>query len=367
MRVAIDASRCTVARVTGTEYYARQLIHHLILANESRSTISNRKPHALTLYFRDEPPQDLFPQSPYVTPKVIPFRRLWTHVRFAHAIWRDKPDITFVPAHTLPFVLWGKGMVTVHDLGYRFFPQAHPLSQRLYLDLTTRYSANRAQFILADSHATQNDLMRLYGISPQKIRVVYPSVHPPHIHIGDIRAKYGLPPRYFVFIGTLQPRKNIARLVQAFARFRQQTNSDIALVLAGGKGWLFDEAWVQNAPNVHLIGYIDEADKGALLANSMGLVFPSLYEGFGFPVLEAMLCGTPVIASNTSSLPELVGEAGLLIDPLDTQAIANAMIRLASDDTLRANLIAKGSAQAQHFDWQTSANTLLDVLDTLNK
>jgi glycosyltransferase involved in cell wall biosynthesis len=365
MRVAIDASRCTVARVTGTEYYARQLIHHLILANELRSTVSPHSAHHLTLYFRDEPPKELFPHSAYVTQKVIPFRRLWTHVRFAHAIWRDKPDMTFVPAHTLPFVLWGKSMVTVHDLGYRFFPQAHPLAQRLYLDLTTRYSANRAQLILADSHATQADLTRLYGISPKKIRVVYPAVHPPHIHHDDIRAKYGLPSRYFVFIGTLQPRKNIARLVQAFARFRQQTHSDIGLVLAGGKGWLFDEAWVQNAPDVHVTGYIDEADKGALLANAVGLVFPSLYEGFGFPVLEAMLCGTPVIASNTSSLPELVGEAGLLIDPLDSQLIADAMTHLATDETLRADLIAKGTAQAKYFVWQNSANAVLNALDSL--
>jgi glycosyltransferase involved in cell wall biosynthesis len=236
-------------------------------------------------------------------------------------------------------------VVTVHDLGFRYFPQAHPAGQRLYLDWTTRYSARRATLVLADSQATADDLTRFYGTPGEKIRVVYPGVDatsPPiplqsgEGRIQEIKQKYNLPERYFLFVGTLQPRKNIARIVQAYARWKAANPDDRAgLALAGGKGWLFDEAWVQGADGVHLTGYVDDADKGVLYAGALALVFPSLYEGFGFPVLEAMHCGTPVIASSTSSLPELVGDAGLLVDPLDVDDIAAAMGRIASDVRLR--------------------------------
>jgi glycosyltransferase involved in cell wall biosynthesis len=207
--------------------------------------------------------------------------------------------------------------------------------------------------------------MKFYGTSPDKIHVVYPAVTPPTINTIDIRAKYHLPERYFVFIGTLQPRKNIARLVAAYNLYRQQTGDDAALVLAGGKGWLYDEAWTLGVEGVIQTGYIDDADKGILLNQAIGLVFPSLYEGFGFPVLEAMYSDTPVIASNTSSLPELVGEAGLLVNPLDTQAIADAMKQLAADTSLRQMLIARGREQVKKFSWEESARQVLGLLDHL--
>ncbi len=236
MRLAIDASRTTVARVTGTEHYALELIRALIRLNTD---------HEITLYFRDQPPPGLFPLSARVTQRVIPFARAWTHLRFAAELWRDRPDLTWVPAHTLPVLFPGRAAVTVHDLGYKLFPQAHPPMQRLYLDLTTRYSAARAQVVLADSQATADDLMRCYGTPARKIRVVYPGVDAPLI--GDaaaVRAKYGLPKRYFLFLGTLQPRKNIQRIVQAYRQWQIAHPGDpAALVLAGGQGWLYDPAW----------------------------------------------------------------------------------------------------------------------------
>ncbi len=358
MRIAIDASRCTVQRVTGTENYAIQLVRALIRLN----TV-----HHLTLYFRDQPRPDLFPDSPLAEKQVIPFGRVWTHLRFASALYQDKPDVTFVPAHTLPFIFPGLAIATVHDLGFKYFPQAHPASQRLYLDLTTRYSANRANFILADSQATADDLHAFYGTSPAKIRVVYPGVDKPVVgDIEAVRRKYKLPERYFLFIGTLQPRKNIARLVQAYALWRREHPTDLtALVLAGGQGWLYDPAWTADVEGIHLTGYIDDADKGALYAGALALVFPSLYEGFGFPVLEAMSCGTPVIASNTSSLPELVGDAGLLVDPLNIEAIAAVMSQLSDDETLCQNFRQRGYQQVEKFTWATAAAQLLNALETL--
>lgn len=359
MRLAIDASRTTAARVTGTEHYALELIRALIRLNTA---------HDIKLYFRDPPLPSLFPASDRVTSRVIPFPRLWTHLRFAAELWRDRPDLTWVPAHALPLAFPGRAAVTIHDLGYKFFPQAHPARQRLYLDFTTRFSASRAEIILADSRATADDLMRFYGTPARKIHVVYPGVElpgrpPTAAEIEAVRLKYGLPERYFLFLGTLQPRKNVARIVQAYSRWRASRPHDpAALVLAGGQGWLYDPAWTAGVDGVILPGYIDDADKPALYAGALAFVFPSLYEGFGFPVLEAMISGTPVICSSTSSLPELAGDAALLVDPTSVEAIAAAMSALSTDAALHASLRERGYAQARQFSWDAAARAALASL-----
>ncbi len=359
MRIAIDASRTTVRRATGTEHYATRLIQTLTHQNTQ---------HQLTLYFRDEPPADLFPQG-FATQRVIPFRRAWTHLRFAAELWRDKPDVTFVPAHTLPVLFPGRGVVTIHDLGFKYFPQAHPASQRLYLDWSTRFSARRASIVMADSQATAHDLTRFYGTPTEKIRVVYPGVDKPTVSdVEGVRRKYKLPERYFLFIGTLQPRKNIARIAQAYAHWWSGHQSNgVGLVLAGRKGWLYDEAWVAGIPNVYLPGFVDDTDKGALYAGALALVFPSLYEGFGFPVIEAMHCGTPVITSSTSSLPELAGEAAILVNPAETYMIADALEDIASNEMLRQSLHNKGYAQAARFTWERAAEETMAALEFVGK
>lgn len=366
LRIAIDASRTTVARLTGTEHYALRLIQSLITANNQRKI-----PYQLNLYFRDTPSPDLFPDSPHTQQHIIPFPRAWTHWRFARDIWTARPDITFVPAHTLPFLFPGKSVVTVHDLGYKYFPEAHPVQQRAYLDLTTRYSQARATYILADSQATANDLTRFYDTSPDKIHVTYPGVDAAPLldtmqDVKTIRAKYNLPDRYFLFIGTLQPRKNIQRIIQAFAQWQaQQNNRDTALVLAGGQGWLFDPSWIDGVDNIILTGYIDESDKSTLMKGSIALVFPTLYEGFGFPVIEAMQSETPVIASTTSSLPELIGDAGILVNPEDVAAIADAMSQYVLDDDLRQQMIDRGKVQASKFTWEKTAQQVIAVFEKI--
>lgn len=362
MRIAIDASRSTVERLTGTEHYSRQLIHHLIEFNDARD-----EPHHFDLYFRDEPQADLFPESPHIEQIVIPFPRMWTHIRFASALWQSRPDVTFVPAHTLPRTFPGKSIVTVHDLGYKHFPEAHTGQQVRYLDWSTRHSSERADIILADSQATAQDLQEFYQTPSEKIRVVYPGVNAP-IDQRDwgLYAKYSIPFHYFLFIGTLQPRKNIERIIEAYKIWQNgNPESNISLVLAGKKGWLFDEAWVDGVENVHLIGYVEEEDKGALMRQAMALVFPSLYEGFGFPVIEAMHLGTPVITSNTSSLPELAGEAAILCDPLSTPEIAASMDLLTDNELLRRKLGVKGMLRAREFTWEKAAQQTLAAIDEL--
>ena len=359
--IAVDASRTTRLRRTGTENYALQLI---------RQWVETANQHHMTLYFRDAPPPNLFPNQPNFEQKVIEFSRLWTHLRFAAELWRTRPDVTFVPAHTLPFVFPGKAVVTVHDLGYLYFPDAHPPKERRYLDATTRFSSRRATLILADSLATKTDLISHYGVSEQKIRVVYPGVDENLAPVHDpdklkrVRVKYGLPEQYLFFLGTLQPRKNIARLVEGFAKWRSSSgNREVALVLGGQKGWLYQEAWTSGVGGVILPGYIADEDAATLYSGALALVFPSLYEGFGFPVIEAMRCDTPVLCSNTSSLPELGGEAVLLVNPLDTDEIAQGIGQLVEHSELRRQLVEKGRIRAQKFSWANAAQQAMQVLE----
>lgn len=365
MHLAIDASRATLARRTGTENYALQLI---------RAVIGAARPEdRLTLYFRDAPAPNLLPDSPNVTQRILPARRGWTHTRFAAAASRDKPDFIFVPAHTLPFIFRGHAAVTVHDLGYRFFPQAHPLKERLYLELTTRFSAWRANIVFADSEATKRDLMAQYGTPAHKIEVVYPGVadirRASPDEIRTVREKYRLPERYVLFLGTLQPRKNIARLCAAFAEYLAQSgDSELALCLAGQSGWLLNVErdilpQLPEAARQRIIttGYVADSEVAPLYSGAACLAFPSLYEGFGFPVVEAMRCGTPVVCSGTSSLAELAGDAAITVNPMEVAAIRDGIGRVLGDLALREALIQRGYLQSAKFTWENAATSVLSA------
>ena len=360
MRIGIDASRAALARRTGTERYARELIRALLAAGSR---------HTFTLYFRGAPPAGAFPGAfPAPKQRVIPFPRLWTHIRLSlELLARPRPDVLFVPAHVLPLVHPLPSVVTVHDLGYRYFPGAHPLGQRLYLDWSTRFSARAATRVIADSLATRGDLARFYGIPPEKVTVVYPgrdeSLAP--ADPAAVRARCNLPEDYLLHVGTLQPRKNLIRLIQAVEALRPRWPA-LSLVLAGRRGWLAEPILAlarQHADFVRLLDYVPEADLAGLYSGARAFVFPSLYEGFGFPVLEAMAGGTPVICANTSSLPEVAGEAALLVDPASTADLAGAIERVLAEPVLRAELSAKGRLQAQRFSWQRAAAETLAVLE----
>jgi glycosyltransferase involved in cell wall biosynthesis len=363
LHIAIDASRTTVTARTGTENYALNII---------RALVDLRPPHRITLYFRDRPKPNLFRTFPNVRHRIIPMPRFWTHVGFARELWRERPDVTFVPAHTLPLMFPGQAVVTVHDLGYRFFPEAHPTPQRAYLDRTTRYSARRASRILVDSEATKRDLIGEYHTSLDKIEVVYPGVEELQrasvFEISAMRKKFKLPEKYLLFLGTLQPRKNLVRLMQAFASYMANGGDPaIHLVIAGKRGWLVDDVLSAVPPaardKVIFTGYVNDEDVAALYSGALALTFPSLYEGFGFPVLEAMRCGTPVLCANTSSLPELAADAAILVDPLDVDAMTHGIDRLVRDTTLRERLIQMGTEQVKQFTWQRAAILTLRTLE----
>lgn len=364
MHIGIDASRATAAQRTGTEHYAREVTRGLLAAGAPR--------HTFTLYFRDSPPPGLLgpaAEAPGVTRRVIPFPRLWTHARLSLELLarRPRPGVLFVPAHVLPLIHPLPSVVTVHDLGYHHFPNAHPPGQRAYLERSTRFSARHATHLLADSAATRADLARLYGVPEHKITVVYPgrdeSLAP--TDPAPVRARYNLPAEYVLHVGTLQPRKNLARLIEAVAALRPE-RPGLALVLAGRPGWLAEPilaAARAQGEAVRVLDYVPNEHLPGLYSGARVFAFPSLYEGFGFPVLEAMACGTPVVGANTSSVPELAGEAALLVPPTDTAALTAALRRALADEPLRATLTARGFEQVRRFSWQRCAAETLGVLE----
>ncbi len=365
MLIGIDASRAVSPHPTGTETYSRRLIEALLALHP---------PHRFRLYFRTPPPPGSFPGAEL---RVIPMPRLWTHLRLSWEMARRTPDLLFVPAHVLPPVHPSLSLVTVHDLGYLHFPQTHPLLQRLYLDLTTRWNSRAAAHLLADSGATKADLVARYNVPPEKVTVAYPGYDESLAPVRDsaaiavVKARYGITGDYFLYLGTLQPRKNLSRLVAAFASLKPETLKPAAqLVLAGRRGWLYDELFAQVRrlgleDRVLFPGYIPDEEKACLLSGALAFVFPSLYEGFGLPVLEAQACGCPVICSSTSSLPEVAGDGALLIEPTDTAGLAAAMARLADDPALRASLVERGFANLKRFSWEACARTVLGVFERL--
>jgi glycosyltransferase involved in cell wall biosynthesis len=369
MLIGIDASRAAAMQRTGTENYALHLIRELLALADG---------HRFRLYFRQGPPAGLFAAD--YEQRIISIPRLWTHVGLSREMIARPPDLLFVPSHVLPVVHPRHSVVTVHDLGYHYHPEAHTTWQNVYLRWSTRHNARNASRILADSEATRRDLKRYYGTPPAKIAVVYPGLDDKLAPVTDtaliegVRSRYGLNGPYLLYVGTLQPRKNLVRLVRAYSRLASllagQDDPQPAprLVLAGKRGWLHDEITRQVGAlglegQVLLTGYVPQGDLPALLSGALAFVYPSLYEGFGLPVLEAMACGTPVICSNTSSLPEVAGDAALLVDPHEPEALAQAMLRLVTDAELRGELAARGRQQAQRFSWQRCARETLAVLE----
>ncbi len=374
MHIGIDTSRIAVAARTGTEHYTYELI--AALAQQDRHT-------RYTLYC-NQPPRALPPLGPNFALRRIRLPRMWTHARLSAEVALHPPDVLFVPAHVLPLGAplqrRMRTVVTVHDLGYIHFPEAHTRAQRLQLRLSTLWSARAATHLIAISAATRDDLVHFTGIPAAKVSVVHHGVSPRFRPVEDpaqlaaVRARYGISAPYLCYVGTIQPRKNLLRLIEAFAQALHMAESnlqsaicDLQLVIAGKRGWLSDAierraAELGIAARVRFVGYVDDDDLPALLSGALAFTFPSLYEGFGMPVLEAMACGTPVLTSTTSSLPEVAGDAALLVPPDNTAAIAAALTQLLSDATLRSTLRERGLQHVAQFTWARCAAQTRAVL-----
>jgi len=318
----------------------------------------------------------------------IPFSDRWVHI-----LWQrlrlpvpvqaitgaldlfHSPDFVLPPTGRTPSIL------TVHDLSFLRVPQFFVPGFREYLEKAVSRAVERAACILADSESTRVDLMQLMAVEPESVTVLYPGVESRFRPVKEadvlaaVRARYELPGRFILGLSTVQPRKNFDGLIEAFRCLlgRSADEPEIAelhLVIAGGKGWMYEDtlALVKRAgleDRVHFPGFVAEADLPAVYCLAAVFAFPSWYEGFGLPVLEAMACGTPVVAADNSSLPEVVGEAGLLVDAGDPDALSEALGRLLRDEALQGRLFRAGLDQARRFTWEEAAQQLLHVYESI--
>jgi len=374
MLIGIDASRAVRSEPTGTERYSLAIIRHLLHLPGARA-------YHWRLYVDDELIETFVAdlalgETPPVEIRCLPSRRMWTHRALSSEVLRNRPDVLFVPSHVIPFVTPPSRLppcvVTIHDLGYRAWPEMHTQSQRAYLELSTRWSTNVACRVICVSQATADDLQRIYATNQAKIRVVHEGVDLRDFTKGEkspsenSASSTGRP--YALYVGTIQPRKNLVRVMRAYANLVASHSIDWDLVLAGKPGWYSDSLFQQASElnltdRIHLPGYVPDSALPTLLKEARFFCFPSLYEGFGLPVLEAQAMGVPLMTANNSSLPEIAGDAALLVDPTDVDAIADAMLQLSRNEALRQRLIAAGYENVKRFSWEKAAAETLAVLE----
>lgn len=361
MLIGIDASRAAIKKRTGTEAYAYHLIDHLI-------PLAVDQGHRVRLYFNQPPADQLFEQVDQVEQQVIPFKRMWTHTRLGLELALHPPELFFTPAHVIPYSWMGAAMATVHDLGYEHFPEAHTAKQVRYLRWSTKHNAKRSRVILADSKSTKQDLVEIYKTDPKKIEVVYPGIDRQLLADAPTAEPHRRDRPYLLFLSTIQPRKNVGRIISAFVEISDRIPHE--LILAGQIGWQAAEilAQIEALPpglqeRIVLPGFVPDEEKVGLIKGSSAFLYPSLNEGFGFPLLEANACGVPVITANSSSLAELAETGGaLMINPASTTALASAILQVIESETLRQTLITAGHENVTRFSWQQAAERVLALI-----
>jgi glycosyltransferase involved in cell wall biosynthesis len=384
MRIGIDASRAFVASPTGTERYAYEVVTRMLKLPEAMK-------HTWVLYTKPSNFQfSIFNhRSIYKLSNVqitkIPLPYLWTQVGLAWRTWVDDLDVLWVPAHTLPLLRqpgWLrkgrplKTIVTIHGLEYEWLPAYENWLQRWYLPLSTQYAVHSAHKIIAVSEFTRKQLIERLNADRRKIKVILEGFDPQVLNSksevpnkSQILNKYKIKlKQYLLFVGTVQPRKNLIRLIEVFARLKTQNSRfNLKLVIAGKLGWMYDE--ILAAPKkfgveerVIFTGYVNDRDRQALLANAVVYIQPSITEGFGLPVLEAMAAGVPVVSSNGGALAEVVGDAGILFDPLDTDEMVRSLEFIVHSWKDRLKLIKKGRERVKKMNWEKTARETLGLI-----
>lgn len=368
MRIAIDAHSIG-AKLGGNESYAANLIEALAeidLSNEYFLYVTTN--HAYDRFHGRWPNFTVRTTLPHTPLIRIP-------LTLSAELRKNPVDVLHVQFTAPPFCPCPV-VVSVHDLSFEHLPQTFNRRSRTQLRLTVRNSVRRAARILSLSEHTRRDIMDTYGIGSESVTAI-PLAAPSHFgpvedhnELQRVRDTYGIEGDYVLYVGSIQPRKNLTRLVQAYALLRSKYQNDRfpKLVLVGKCAWLYDETMralreTGLKESVVLTGYVPESDLPALYSGSLCFVYPSYFEGFGLPPLEAMKCGAPVVVGNRTSLPEVVGDAGLKVDPFDVSAIAGAMEQLLNNSGLRAEMRAKGSTRARMFDWRETARQTLKVYE----
>jgi glycosyltransferase involved in cell wall biosynthesis len=298
-------------------------------------------------------------------------RIAWEQTALPLLARQHRLDLLHSPHYTMPLVKTCRTVVTFHDMTFFLYPEAHLRYKRLFFRAMIPWSARRADALIAISQSTRADILRILRTPPDQVIAIPYGIAPQFQPIPDSPArdalcqKYNLPRPFILYVGNLEPRKNLPILVRAFARVAR-AGLPHALVLAGARGWMAAEIFstikeLDLVSRVHFPGYVPQQDLASLYSAASLFVYPSLYEGFGLPVLEALACGVPVITSNVSSMPQVAGDAGILVEPSDVDALADAMKRVLTDQGLRATLVAKGLARARSFSWERTAQATLST------
>ena len=371
MLIAVDGYEASADNRVGVGRFEVELLKGLYSVDEKNS---------YRIYTPRAPKPDLPRTSKHWKYRIASFNRLWSQAAlpFYTMIDRPKPDVFFSPVHYAPRFITIPLVLGIMDLSFLFFPDMFRSRDLFKLKQWTMYSVKKAKRIIAISQSTKNDILKKYYISPDKVTVIYPGITNYEITklnttYSKIAQKFGIVGDYILYVGTLQPRKNIVRLIEAFELVskRQTANGKrlLQLVIVGKKGWLYDTIFAKVKDlgiedRVIFTGFVPDEELPILYAHATCFCLVSLYEGFGFPVLEAMKEGTPVVASNVSSLPELVADAGILVNPEDVTDIAHGIIDvLKMKDEDRMKLITRGKKQAAKFTWGKTARETLNVLE----
>jgi glycosyltransferase involved in cell wall biosynthesis len=366
VHIAIDAHSVGTG-LAGNETYAANLVEALAeVDRENRYTVYVTREEAAARFGGRWPNVGVRRTLPHTPLVRIP-------LTLSAELRRRPVDLLHVQYTAPPFAPCPV-VATIHDLSFEHLPETFKRRSRVQLRLTVRATARRAAHVIAPSEHTRRDLLETYGLDPARVTAIPLAVAPHFRPVGDageaerVRRRYGIAGEYVLAVGSIQPRKNLARLVRAYSALRRaRGRSNLPqLVLVGKKAWLFGETLKAIEAeglggSVVVTGYVSEGDLPALYSGALCFAYPSYFEGFGLPPLEAMSCGAPVLTGNLTSLPEVVGDAGLTVDPFDTGAMADALARLVDDAALRADLRARGLARARGFDWRDTARMTLQV------
>lgn len=373
MKIGIDASRYGHETATGVEWYSYHIINGLLGEALKQEDIK------VVLYSREsiDIPKE-FEHPKRIQKKVLPAKRFWTLCRLSKEMKKNPPDVLFVPSHTLPLKRPRYSVITVHDTAFKYLKKSYSRLQYWYLNWSTKYAVKNASRIIVPSEATKQDLVQFFNCPVHKIVVVPHGFKKPkkvnqhevsenlkHFGFGSLD-KDGEHSPYVFFIGRLESKKNLARLVEAFKDF-SDSHPDFKLVLAGKRGVGFEEIFakvraLKIEDRVIMPGYVDENEKAYLYQNCKIFAFPSLYEGFGLPILEAFSYGKPVLTSHVSCMPEVAGDAAVYCDPFDSGDIARCLEKLVNDKDFADDLAKKGLDRLENFSWEKSVKMTFDVL-----
>lgn len=360
MIIGIDGNEANVEKRVGSNIYAFELLKWLHKIDKKNSYL---------IYLKEKPLDDLPKEGKQWQYRMIFPKRLSTQVGLPLKLYlkSPRPHIFFTPGHYAPRFSPVPIIISILDVSYLLFPEYFRKSDLAQLTSWSAYSIENASRVLTISEATKKDIIKFYGVNPDKIVVTYPGFTPfTETQNTDIFSKYKIGERYCIFVGTLQPRKNLIRLLEAFHKLNEKT---LKLVIVGKKGWLyteiFDKVKELNLDNqIIFLDYVDRFDLYQLYQKAQFFILPSLYEGFGIPVVEAMAAKVPVVVSNVSSLPEIVGDAGIFVDPYSVDDIARGIREAINlDETTRNSIIKKGLERAKQFSWEKTARETLAVLE----